>query len=58
VYKRGDFSKKHTQNICLREQLRQLRIESDESKCTIQMLTSQLNDLLTWKSKQSCESRS
>lgn len=49
--KRGDFSKKHTSNICLSEQVRQLREESEEAKQKMQMLTCQLNDLLLWKSK-------
>ncbi|CAF3763715.1 unnamed protein product [Adineta steineri] len=55
VYKRGEFSKKHPQNICLREQIRQLREESVENKSTIQMLTNQIHDLLSWKNRISQE---
>ncbi|UJR09820.1 hypothetical protein I4U23_014046 [Adineta vaga] len=55
IYKRGEFNKKHTQNACLREQVRQLREEAEESKYRIQMLTSQVNDLIIWKSRISQE---
>ena len=47
IYKRGDAGTKHTENICLREQLRQLRNESKENKREIQELTLQLNEMLT-----------
>ncbi len=42
VYKRGDAAMQHTENICLREQLRQLRDESKENKREIHELTLQL----------------
>ncbi len=45
VYKAGEAATKHTDNICLREQLRQLRDESKENKREINELTLQLNEL-------------
>ena len=49
IYKRGDFAKKHNNNTCLKQQMRQLREQTAENKLTIQMLTNQLHDLLTWR---------
>ena len=40
MYKRGDVTTKHTDNICLKEQLRQLRDESKQNKQELQKLTS------------------
>ncbi len=51
VYKRGDVATIHTENICLKEQLRQLRDESKENKRIMQELTQQLGEIRTWKSK-------
>ncbi len=51
VYKRGDAATKHTENIRLKEQLRQLRDESKENKRIMQELTQQLGEIRTWKSK-------
>ena len=45
IYKRGDAGTKHTESVCLREQLRQLRNESKENKREIQELTLQLNEM-------------
>ncbi|CAF2931588.1 unnamed protein product [Rotaria sp. Silwood2] len=45
VYRRGDADRKHTENICLREQLRQLRDECKENKREIQELSLQLNEM-------------
>ncbi len=45
VYKRGGAPAKHTDNICLKEQLRQMREESKKNQREIQQLTVQLNEL-------------
>jgi len=45
VYKRGDAATVHTESICLKEQLRQLRDESKENKREIYELKLQLNEL-------------
>ncbi|CAF3769508.1 unnamed protein product [Rotaria sp. Silwood1] len=45
IYKRGDTAIIHTENICLREQLRQLRDECKENKREIYELTLQLNEM-------------
>ena len=47
VYQRGDSATKHTENICLREQLRQMRDESKENKREIHKLTHQWNKICT-----------
>jgi len=44
VYKKNEADIKHTENICLKEQLRQLRNESKENK-------RQLNDITIYQSK-------
>ncbi|CAF1614067.1 unnamed protein product [Adineta ricciae] len=51
IYKRGDFAKKHSSSTCLKQQMRQLREQTTENKHTIQILTTQLHDLLTWKGR-------
>jgi hypothetical protein len=45
VYKRGEAATKHAENICLKEQLRQVREESRRNKSEIHALTVQLYDL-------------
>ncbi|CAF1465285.1 unnamed protein product [Rotaria sordida] len=45
VYKRGDADRKHTENICLKEQLRQLRDEYKENKREMHELTLQLHEM-------------
>jgi hypothetical protein len=45
IYKRGDADTKHTENICLREQLRQVRDESKRNKRELEKLTDKLNEL-------------
>ncbi len=45
VYKRGNADTKHTENICLREQLRQMREESKKNKLEMQDLSRQLTEL-------------
>ena len=49
TYKRGDFAKKHNHTTCLKQQVRQLREQTSENKITIQMLASQLHELLAWR---------
>ncbi len=51
MYNRGGSGRKHADNTSLRDQLRQVRQESDEYKNKIQLLTNQINDLHTRKSK-------
>jgi hypothetical protein len=48
IYKRGEAVTKHAENICLKEQLRQVREESKKNKFEIQTLTLQLHNLLTF----------
>jgi hypothetical protein len=50
VYRRGDATTKHTENICLREQVRKLRDETKENKRMMQELTCQLHEIDKWKS--------
>ncbi len=45
VYKRGDAARKHTENICLKEQLRKMREESKKIKLEMQEVTLQLYEL-------------
>ncbi len=45
VYKRGDAATKHTENICLREQLRKMREESKQNKLEMQEVTFHLYEL-------------
>ncbi|CAM4953960.1 unnamed protein product [Rotaria socialis] len=45
VYKRGDATKIHTETVCLKEQLRQLRNESKENKREIHELNLQLHEM-------------
>ncbi|CAF1335258.1 unnamed protein product [Rotaria sordida] len=45
VYKRGDADRKHTENICLKEQIRQLRDEYKENKREMHELTLQLHEM-------------
>jgi hypothetical protein len=45
VYKRCDASTKHTENVCLREQLRQLRNEFQANKHELQEVTQQLKEV-------------
>ncbi len=47
VYKRGEATTKHTENICLKEQLRQVKEESKKNRLEMQTLTLQLYDLFT-----------
>ncbi|CAF1233775.1 unnamed protein product [Adineta steineri] len=47
VYKRCDASMVHTDNVCLREQLRQLRIEFQENKRELQDFSQQMKELRT-----------
>jgi len=51
VYNRGGSGRKHAENTSLRDQLRQVRQESDDYKSKIQLLTNQINELHTRKSK-------
>ncbi len=51
VYNRGGSGRKHAENTSLRDQLRQVRQESDDYKNKIQVLTNQINELHTRKSK-------
>ncbi|CAF2897819.1 unnamed protein product [Rotaria sp. Silwood2] len=45
VFKRADFDRKHTQIICLKEQLQQLQDESKENKREIHELNLQLDEM-------------
>ncbi len=45
IYKRGDAITKHTENICLKEQLRQLRDESKNTTLEMQELSRQLREI-------------
>jgi hypothetical protein len=45
VYKRGEAATKHTENICLKEQLRQVREECKRNKSEMHAITVQLYDL-------------
>jgi hypothetical protein len=45
VYKRGDATTNHTENICLKEQLRQFRDESKKNKLEMQELSRQLREI-------------
>ncbi|CAF3980570.1 unnamed protein product [Rotaria sp. Silwood1] len=48
IYKRGDTAITHTENICLREQLRQLRDECKENKRAMQEFTDKSNKILAF----------
>jgi hypothetical protein len=48
TYKKDETAIKHTENICLKEQLRN---ESKENKRQLQDLTHQLTDITTYQSK-------
>jgi septal ring factor EnvC (AmiA/AmiB activator) len=56
VYKRRDFAKRHTDIICLREQLRQLRHESEENKRQLESDLEEHKRELQ-KFRQDCEER-
>lgn len=45
VYKRSEVDTNHTENICLRTQLRQFREESKKNKLEIQELSRQLSEI-------------
>ncbi|CAF1375471.1 unnamed protein product [Rotaria sordida] len=45
IYKRGEAAKKHTEKICVKEQLRQLRDECKENKREVHELTLQLDEI-------------
>jgi len=45
IYKRGDAITQHTENICLKEQLRQLRDESKKNKLEMQEFSRQLREI-------------
>jgi hypothetical protein len=51
VYRKNEATTKHTESICLREQLNRLRNESKDSKSEIQKLRSQLTAIQTLASK-------
>jgi phage-related minor tail protein len=51
VYKKDEGVIKHTENICLKEQLRQLRNESKENQRQLQELTRQLTDITVSQSR-------
>jgi len=44
-YKRSEANTKHTENICLRKQIRRLKFESKESNREIEKLNSQLIEM-------------
>ena len=45
MYKRNEANAKHTENICLKKQIKRLKQESKESKQEIQKLSSQLTEI-------------
>ncbi len=45
MYKRSEATTKHTENICLKKQIKRLNHESKESKREIQKLSSELNEI-------------
>lgn len=45
VYRRNEADTNHTENICLRAQLRQFREESKKNKLEIQELSRQLSEI-------------
>ena len=45
VYRRNEADTNHTENICLRAQLRQSREESKKNKLEIQELSRQLSEI-------------
>jgi hypothetical protein len=47
VYKRDEAATKHTESICLKQQLRQVKEESNKNRMEIQTLSLQLHNLLT-----------
>jgi hypothetical protein len=45
MYKRNETETKHTEDICLKMQIKRLKQESTENKCEIQKLNSELTEL-------------
>lgn len=48
VYKRNEATTIHTENICLRAQLRRFREESKKNKLEMQELSRQLSEIRSW----------
>jgi septal ring factor EnvC (AmiA/AmiB activator) len=51
MYKKSEVATKHTENMCLKKQLKRLKHECKESKTEIQKLNSQLTEIRQLTSK-------